>query len=114
MRGRGVTDSALQRLIELLGLIDPASATWLTEQVACHGSDSAALAHALNAPRMWGGASSVASQALNPHTAATVEQVREFRQLMAELGAELLAGEQPNSDISSWVLAFSNWNQSGI
>ena len=109
-----MNDSALQRLVELLHAIDVDSATWLGEQVARHTGDAEGLRRALNAPRMWGGAGSVASQALKPDTSASTEQVREFRQLMIDCGEELLAGEQPNPDVSSWVLAFSNWNQSGI
>jgi hypothetical protein len=109
-----LNESALQRLVELLRELDPESADWLGELLARHAGDAEGLRRGLNAPRMWGGAGSVASQALKPDTGASAEQVREFRQLMIDLGEELLSGEQPNSDISSWVLAFSNWNQSGI
>lgn len=109
-----MNESALQRLVELLRELDPESATWLGEKVDRHAGDAEGLGRVLNAPRMWAGAGSVASQALKPDTTASAEQVREFRQLMIDLGEELLSGERPNSDISAWVLAFSNWNQSGI
>ena len=109
-----MNETTLRRLVEVLQEIDSDSAKWLGEQVARHVGDAEGLRRALNATRMWGGAGSVASQALKPDSCASEAQVREFRQLMVECGEELLAAEQPNPDISSWVLAFSNWNQSGI
>jgi hypothetical protein len=67
---------------------------------------------------MWGGAGSIANQALadNPGINEWVwrEEIREFRELMIELGNHLQQRGNAYPDISSWLLAFNNWNQSEV
>ncbi len=41
-------------------------------------------------------------------------EVREFRRLMIEVGEYLLAKGATNPGISSWLLAFNNWNASEV
>ena len=68
--------------------------------------------------KMWGGAGSIANQALadNPGVDDWVWQleIREFRELMIELGQHLQARGSHYPDITSWLLAYHNWNQSEI
>jgi hypothetical protein len=82
------------------------------------GKDEAALYRELNSKRMWGGAGSIANQALadNPGINEWVwrEEIREFRELMIELGNHLQQRGNAYPDISSWLLAFNNWNQSEV
>jgi hypothetical protein len=65
-----------------------------------------------------GGAGSIANQALadNPRMDDIVWQheIRQFRELMIKLGTQLQARGNEYPDMSSWLLAFSNWNQTGI
>ena len=86
--------------------------------LALCGHDEAAMYRELNSKRMWGGAGSIANEALadNPGMEDWMWQaeIREFRELMIELGNHLKARDQAYPDISSWLLAFSNWNQSEV
>jgi hypothetical protein len=67
---------------------------------------------------MWGGAGSIANQALadNPGIDERIwlQDIRSFRELMIELGTHLQERGNAYPDISSWLLAFSNWNQSDV
>jgi hypothetical protein len=40
--------------------------------------------------------------------------VRELRELLIEIGEPLLARSTYNPGISSWLLAFRSWNDSGV
>jgi hypothetical protein len=94
------------------------SAAWIASVIDLHAEDEARFYQALNSKRMWGGAGSVANQALadNPgiDEQLWLQEVRGFRELMIELGTHLQAHGEAYPDISSWLLAFHNWNQSGI
>jgi len=110
--------TTLQRLQALLLSHPGENAAWLAEVIECCARNEAGCYRALNSKRMWGGAGSVANEALadNPGMDAWIWQaeVREFRELMIELGTRLQARGDASPDISSWLLAFSNWNQSGV
>ena len=41
-------------------------------------------------------------------------ETRELRQLMIDMGNELQRRGHAHPDMQSWLLAFSNWNQSGL
>jgi len=94
------------------------SASWIAIIIELCDKDEAACYRQLNSKRMWGGAGSIANQALadNPGVDewAWQAEVRLFRQLMIELGSHLQARGNAYPDISSWLLAFSNWNQSEV
>ena len=66
---------------------------------------------------MWGGAGSVANEALADNHGIDEwiwnSEIQQFRELMIELGQHLMDRGNAYPDISSWLLAFSNWNQSG-
>lgn len=72
----------------------------------------------LNQNRWWAGAGSWAAETMadNPglSEAEWMLEVREFRTLLIEIGEQLLASSAPNPGISSWLLAFNQWNASGV
>jgi hypothetical protein len=110
--------TTLQRIREILENHPGESAAWIQSVIELCGTDETGFYRALNSKRMWGGAGSIASQALadNPGIQETIwrGEIREFRELMIELGSHLQERGNEYPDISSWLLAFSNWNQSGL
>lgn len=40
-------------------------------------------------------------------------EIQRFREIMIELGQHLMSRGTSYPDISSWLLAYNNWNQSG-
>ena len=108
----------LQRIRELLENHPGDSAAWLGSVIELGERDQVEFYRALNSKRVWGGVGSIACEALadNPgiNAHAWRSQIREFRELMVELGAFLQARGRVNPDMGSWLLAFGNWNQSQI
>ena len=108
----------LKRMHEILQHHPGDSADWLGSVIGRYPGDEAGFYQALNSKRMWGGAGSIANQALadNPGMDETVwhEEIRQFRELTIELGNHLRERGNAHPDIASWLLAFSNWNQSGV
>ena len=72
----------------------------------------------LDANDWWAGAGSLAAETMgdNPGWPEAIWQaeVGEFRELMIEIGEELRARGAANPGIASWLLAFNNWNASGV
>jgi len=110
--------TTLQHLHVLLLSHPGESAAWLETVIEYCERDETCCYRALNSKRMWGGAGSVANEALadNPGMDEWTWQarIREFRELMIDLGTHLQARGDAYPDISSWLLAFNNWNQSGV
>lgn len=116
----------LQRLHELLQAHQSREAIWLAELIPLCVDDRESLYCQLNSKHMWGGAGSVANEALadNPGIEEWLwrSEIQEFRELMIALGEHLMSTEVAQEilkgnaypDISSWLLAFNNWNQSHI
>jgi hypothetical protein len=108
----------LERIQDLLQHHPGDSADWLASVIARCREDETGFYRALNSKRMWGGAGSVANRALADNPGVDENrwrnEIREFRELMIELGNHLQERGNAYPDISSWLLAFSNWNQSGI
>ena len=94
------------------------SASWISDLISLSGTDETALYASLNSKCMWGGAGSIANESLadNPGLDewAWQMEIREFRETMIELGTHLMSRGNEYPDISSWIMAFSNWNQSEI
>ena len=111
-------ETMLHRIRELLESHPGDSAAWIGSVIELGGSDETGFYRALNSKRLWGGAGSIACEALADNRGIDERiwraQIREFRDLMIELGGRLQARGHANPDISSWVLAFSNWNQSEV
>ncbi len=110
--------TTLQRIHAILEHHPGDSAAWIASMIALCGADDSRLYRELNSKRMWGGAGSIANEALadNPGIDARAwhQEIREFRELMIELGSHLQERGSAHPDISSWLLAFSNWNQSDV
>jgi hypothetical protein len=110
-------DYTLARLSEILQTHEGDHATWLRE-LASQRHDETALYAGLNSARMWGGAGSIANEALadNPGIDPTSwdMDIREFRGLMIELAEHLRARDRHYPDIDFWLSAFSSWQQAGI
>lgn len=107
--------SELQRLLQSHPGDD---AAWIGERLHQLEEDPQAAYRELNSRRMWGGAGSVANQALadNPGMDdwSWRMHVREVRERMIELGELLQAEGRSYPDIGQWIMAFNQWNQSEI
>lgn len=110
--------TTLQRIHDILGNHPGKDAAWIASVIDLYEKDETRFYQSLNSKRMWGGAGSIANQALadNPgiDERAWHEEIRRFRELMIELGTHLQERGNEYPDISSWLLAFSNWNQSEV
>lgn len=111
-------DYTLSRLAELLDSHGGDSAAWLRAQQARRVTDESGYFAALNSKRMWGGAGSIANEALadNPglRPAQWEADIREFRALMIDLAEYLKTRETHYPDIDFWLSAFTSWQQSGV
>ena len=113
-----IIPDVLQRLHSILLSHSGDCAEWLAAVMVLCGQDELACYRELNSKRMWGGAGSIANEALadNPGMEDWLwhADITAFRELMIELGQHLKTRGNANPDISSWLLAFSNWNQSNV
>lgn len=109
---------SLQRIHNILSHHPGNSADWIASLMELVNDNESELYRALNSKLMWGGAGSIANQALadNPgiDDRSWQMEIREFRELMIELGQHLQTRGSYYPDISAWLLAYSNWNQSEI
>jgi hypothetical protein len=109
---------SLHRIHEILLNHTGDAAAWIESAIEIGRRDEDKLLRMMGSVRMWGGAGSVANEALadNPGMDELLWQTetREFRQLMIDLGRELQRRGHTHPDMPSWLLAFSNWNQSGL
>ena len=111
--------SALSRLAELLERIDhPRAAGGLRALPALLRTDPEQAMRRLDSNAWWAGAGSLAAETMmdNPGLPAVRWQteVREFRELMIEIGEVLRARGAADPGIASWLLAFNNWNAAGL
>lgn len=108
----------LQQLHELLLSHKSLEADWVSGLIALCLDDELELYLKLNSKHMWGGAGSVASEALvsNPGFEEWIwhAEIQQYRELMIALGEHLMHRGDAYPDISSWLLAFNNWNQSDV
>jgi hypothetical protein len=110
--------SSLTHLAELLTRIGHPRAAEVADQVALLSEAPARVRHRLDANDGWAGAGSLAAETMadNPGLPEALwrREVREFRELMIEIGEALQAEGAANPGISSWLLAFNNWNASEV
>jgi len=109
---------ALQGLREILrGVGHPRSAD-VDAALLLADRDVAAFWRAIDGNAWWGGAGSLAAETLGDNPGLpNVEwetAVRELRACQIEIGESLMARTPHNPGISSWVLAFRNWNESQV
>ena len=109
---------AVTRLAELLERIGHRRAAEVAQLADLLSDSPASGRRQLNQNSWWAGAGSLAAETMadNPGLAETVWmlEVREFRALLIEIGEQLLASDDPNPGIGSWLLAFDHWNSSGV
>jgi hypothetical protein len=108
----------LMRLAGLLHRIGHPRGTEVAELLATFDADPAAAWRGLDANTWWAGAGSLAAESLvEPRQLPAADRAaatREFRALLTDL-AELLRARGPtNPGLSSWLLAFRNWEASGV
>ena len=107
----------LLQLHEILKNHQSIETAWIESLIEFCDGDERVLYKELNSKRMWGGAGSVANEALADNTGSEDwiwnAEIQQFRELMIELGEHLIQRGNAYPDISSWLLAFNNWNQSG-
>ena len=110
--------SALSRLAELLERIGHPRAAEVRALTALLVEAPEQTLQRLDANDWWAGAGSLAAETMgdNPglSDASWQAAVHEFRELMIEIGEMLRAKGAANPGIASWLLAFSNWNASGV
>jgi len=110
--------SPLTRLADLLERIGHARAAEVADQVALLRESPERVRRRIDANDWWAGAGSLAAETMadNPGLPEAIwhREVREFRELMIEIGEVLLAQGGANPGISSWLLAFNNWNASEV
>jgi hypothetical protein len=110
--------SALGHLAELLARIGHPRAAEVADLAALFAEAPERARHRLDANDWWAGAGSLAAETMadNPGLpeALWCREVRAFRELMIEIGAGLQAEGAANPGISSWLLAFNNWNASEV
>ena len=108
----------LKRVKQILEHHSCDSAEWIEQLIPLVDADSKELYKQLNSKHMWGGACSIASQALADNPGIDDWQwqieIREFRELMIELAQHLQSRGETYPDVGTWMMAFSNWNQSEI
>jgi hypothetical protein len=110
--------SPLTRLAELLERIGHPRASEVVEQVALLRESPERVRRRIDANDWWAGAGSLAAETMSDNPGLPEEiwhrEVREFRELMIEIGEILVAQGGANPGISSWLLAFNNWNASEV
>lgn len=108
----------LQQLHQLLVRIAHPRSNEIARLIELHSDDPDQFWQAINGNALWAGAGSLASQTLsrNPGLSESVwrTEVREFRALLIAIGEQLMARGGENPGISSWLLAFQNWNISDV
>ncbi len=110
--------SALSRLAELLERINHPRAAEVRALSALLWTSPEQALQRIDANDWWAGAGSLAAETMgdNPGVPDVIwkSEVREFRELMIEIGEVLRARGEANPGIASWLLAFNNWNASGL
>lgn len=106
------------RLRDLLQAIGHPRADEVSRAIDLHARDPNAFMRALNSNRWWGGGGCLAAESMadNPGLPDDIwlQEVRAMRELLIQIGEALMARGDENPGISSWVLAFRNWNASGV
>ena len=110
--------ATLARLAELLEAMHHPRAAWVADQVERFEQDPRRGRRALDQNDWWAGAGSLAAATMadNPGLPEPLwnQYTRECRSLMIDLGETLQAHGAANPGLSSWLLAFNNWNASEV
>jgi hypothetical protein len=107
----------LTRLHELLQHIDNPRAADVASAIVTYHTDREQFWRDLNTDAWWAGAGSLAAETVadNPGLpeAAWNAEMRELRELMIDVGNELVARGGENPGVSSWLLAMDSRNRTG-
>lgn len=110
--------SLLIQLAELLAELDHARAGEIESLASRFADDPAAVWRAIDGNDWWAGAGSLAAETMIDNPGIDPHQwdmmVRRFRELLIEIGEILQARGPSNPGLGSWLLAFRNWNASGV
>ena len=110
--------AALQRLHEVLARIGEPRVAEVDALIAGQPVDPEGFWQALNANAWWGGAGSLAAETMADRPGLPEmlwrQEVVALREALIEIGEVLMRRGGENPGISSWVLAFRNWNVSGV
>jgi hypothetical protein len=94
------------------------AAHWLAELLRQYESGDPAFWEAVNSTRFWGGAGSIACEALGDNPGipevAWQAELQAFRADLIEIAQEIQARGSAHPDIQSWLLAYHNWNRAGV
>ena len=108
----------VRRLRDLLQAFGHPRTDEISHVIDIHDRDPDAFLRAINSNRWWAGAGSLAAETMNDNPGLPedlwVQEVRALRELLIDIGEDLMARGGENPGISSWVLAFRNWNDSGV
>lgn len=112
------TTALLGRLHELLTRIGHPRAEEIATLARLPDDDPEQFWRRINANDLWAGAGSLAADTLMENPGLPEVQwrdtVRDFRELLADLGEALMGHGGANPGIPSWVMAFRNWNASEV
>jgi Ser/Thr protein kinase RdoA (MazF antagonist) len=108
----------LAQLADLLEGLEHPRAPEVKHLAESFADDPSHVLQHINGNDWWAGAGSMAAETLaeNPGIApcAWQREVRRFRELLITLGEILQSRVEPNPGLSSWLLAFHNWNDSNV
>jgi hypothetical protein len=108
----------LQRLRLLLERIGSPRADEIDTLIALCRAGDARFWRRINDNRLWAGAGSLAAETLADNPGIDAQswymEVREFRELLVAIGTELNERGGANPGIQSWIMAFEQWNASGV
>ena len=108
----------LSRLRNILHAHHSHLAEQVADVIALARRDEAAAWERVNSDLFWGGVGSIVDYTMRDNVLAMQSlweaDVREMREILVELGEQLMARGNENPRIASWVLAFSNCNASNV
>lgn len=108
----------IRRLRDLLQAFGHPRADEVSHVIDLYERDHAAFLRTVNSNRWWSGAGSLAAESMNSNPGLPediwVQEVRDLRELLIDIGEALIEIGNENPGVSSWVLAFHNWNASGV
>jgi len=118
MSGYDALDTLLQRLMDSLRAIKNPKADRVAALLAQWPEDRESVMDQLNGNDFWAGAGSLAAETMmdNPGWDPSTWQytIADLRDTLISIGEMLMQRGKENPGISSWILAFKNWQRAGF